>query len=646
MKIFAHSLSLGNQITAAVAFLPAVIALLVVCWLPSYLTRTSKASYEDRAEASVMLLAHNLQPALEFDDLRFQRKNLRALEADPEAVSAIVVGDTGQIQTSWSRTDHTAVVRSPGWNELELVVSQPIHSPSVKSRLIVHYRADMLAELHQQTVATTTATAVAVFVGGLAFSLLLGRLLTRRLKKIATASDAIKLGRFTEARTMLLADAQLGNQRYCRDEVLHLSARVHEMASGLERYDRALRDHHRTLESRIDQQTQELRDALAEAHLASQTKSRFLATVSHELRTPMNGVLGAAQLLADGTLRQDQSELVDIMVRSSETLLALLDQVLDVSKIEAGHMTLDRTDFHLGEVLGDCVNLFRATAQTKGIRLAMHVNVGGWMQVYGDSHRIRQIVANLVGNAVKFTDTGTVTVRCINEGPVEQEGYTIRIEVEDTGPGIEPDAVDRIFEAFTQADSSTTRKFGGTGLGLTICKQLVELMDGEIGVRSQVGRGTTFWIRLNLLAASRPAQVAPTKDLTTFVALKVLVVEDNQVNLTIAQRMLTRLGHQSHAARDGVQALRAVEQQHFDVVLMDCQMPEMDGYEASRRIRAMKSATRHTPIVALTANAFEEDHQRCLEAGMDDFLTKPLRLSALQLALLHAVESSRQARHA
>ena len=372
-----------------------------------------------------------------------------------------------------------------------------------------------------------------------------------------------------------------------------------------------------------------LEAARDEAHRANTLKSEFLASFSHEIRTPLNGVLGTADGLLAGNLAPDVREQLLIIQRSGSSLLRTINDVLELSRIEAGRLDLFPTPTDLPALLGEVVDLFKARASAHGvvIRLALEPNHPCRVEV--DDLRLRQVVQNLVGNAVKFTQRGEVVVRLGSSSSADGHVLT-RISVEDTGPGIEPEALARLFTAFTQARPRTDRA-EGAGLGLAISKQFVELMEGTLDVESTVGEGTVFRIELVLPAAQDEAAPAlPPVQATPEQPLKLLVVDDNEINLKVAVTLLGKLGHTCVVARDGEQALAAVAAHQPDVVFMDCHMPVLDGLDATRRLRAAGDGR---PVVAITASVYAEDMQRCLAAGMNHFVSKPVTLLALKQAL-------------
>lgn len=380
----------------------------------------------------------------------------------------------------------------------------------------------------------------------------------------------------------------------------------------------------------------ELRVALHQAEAGIEAKSRFLAVMSHEIRTPLNGFGSMLDLVREEPNRADADDLLRTMDECARGLTVLLNDILDFAKLEDRSVQIESIPFDLDDLLRAAVGPFRASAEAKNIELDIE-RVGQLPAcLVGDPHRLRQILSNLVGNAVKFTSEGYVVVR------VGRVGDVLRVDVRDTGAGIPAAAVDKLFEPFTQADASTTRRFGGTGLGLTISRQLARLMGGELELSHTGPEGTTFSLRVPAPAtrcdkACAEAPGEARRELCSFEGLQVLVAEDTATNRFVVERLLRRLGATVHSVEDGAAAVEALERKSYDVVLMDMMMPVMDGATAARRIRDLPVAWRNLPIVAFTASAFAEDRERARDAGMDGFLEKPVRLESLERALVEAV---------
>jgi signal transduction histidine kinase/ActR/RegA family two-component response regulator len=368
--------------------------------------------------------------------------------------------------------------------------------------------------------------------------------------------------------------------------------------------------------------------ALRQAQDATRAKGAFLATMSHEIRTPMNGVLGMTEVMLEEGPTPHQKEQLAVIQSSGQALVSLINDLLDLSKVEASKLVLDLQPFSLSEMMLELTRLHGAVAQQKGIALKYLVGAGVPEDVRGDALRLRQVLGNLLGNATKFTDRGAVTVRIDAAG-----GARLRFTVSDTGIGISPEGLTRLFVPFQQLDSTATRRFGGTGLGLALSGQLVKLMGGELTVTSAPGVGTSFCCTLELPAALRPRAVASQQAVFRGGRQRVLIVDDNQVNLAVASALVKKSGFEVELACDGQEALLAVQRETFALVLMDCHMPRMDGFEATARIRALEGAAGRTPIVALTASAMEEELESCRRAGMNDCLVKPLAMTRLRVVL-------------
>ncbi len=387
----------------------------------------------------------------------------------------------------------------------------------------------------------------------------------------------------------------------------------------------------------------ELAKAKTAAEQANQAKSEFLANMSHEIRTPMNGVLGLADILKNTPpLTPIQLQYINAITGSADSLLTVINDILDFSKIEAGHLAIEEREFDLQHLIDGACEVLKQRIQENGVVFTKTIDPGIEGRYLGDELRIRQVLVNLIGNAVKFTEKGWIAVRVRPENEANREP-TVLFEIEDTGIGIPEEKVRDIFDAFTQADYSTSRRFGGTGLGLSICRRLVELMRGEIGVRSVLGEGSTFWFRLPLQPAQAatsntpPLQVAEQQRPGEFAKpLQILLAEDVRVNILVATTMIRSLGHEVDVAENGLLALERMREKYYDLVFMDCQMPELDGYQCTTRLRGTDSGVknRDVPVVAMTAHAMSGDREKCLEAGMNDYIAKPINIERVSEMIL------------
>ncbi len=543
-------------------------------------------------------------------------------------VAAMMRGETG-VGQFYSPAFHGnmiagyAVVPETGWG---VMVPQPIGE--------LRRRADQVNEM-------ATVIALVSFGGAALMAWLLALYLARPVRSVATTAESV-LGGNDE----VSVPAFSGLVPF---EIRRLGAAFNTMLEGLRR------------------RAAETQQALRQAETSNAAKTQFLANMSHEIRTPLNGVVGMIELMQLTELSPPQRRYVETATQSSVSLLRLIDDILDLSRIEVGRLELDKAPFHLPSLIHDIRVLFAEQARVKGLTLSTSVPESLNLMVVGDKHRLLQILTNLISNALKFTSEGTITLRSVIERAASGV-LCIRFEVSDTGIGVPDSKHEMIFDAFTQADSSMTRRHGGTGLGLSIARQLCHMMDGEMGIRSAVGVGSTFWFTVMLeqkvnkplpsadgqapAVVVRPAPVLKTDAPSTFIspasrdfraaldragreAVSVLLVEDNAANMRVTQALLETLGCRVTPARNGLEAISTYRENNFDLVLMDCQMPEMDGYEATRGIRQIEGFQgRRTLIIALTAHAMEGSREASLRSGMDDQITKPLTLAALTAKLL------------
>jgi len=415
-----------------------------------------------------------------------------------------------------------------------------------------------------------------------------------------------------------------------------LSVVLMNCASGLESKElhTELQKHNDNLEFLIHERTEELEIEKNRAEQIATEKGIFLATMSHEIRTPMNGVIGMAQLLQKSNFDHEQQALINTILQSGQALVHLIDDILDISKVEAGLLELDPAPFNIASLLKDVVELLKPQAAIKETTIELLISDEVVSNIVGDSGRIRQIILNLVGNAIKFTTNGTIKISVDRHN---EKGLCV--SVEDDGIGIRPEHIGRLFNPFSQSDATIANKHGGTGLGLSICRQLVELMDGEIGVDSEYGKGSVFWLTLELpfsdynTSSVTPEKDANISDTSAMPTGKILIAEDNEINQKVISLMIQSLNIDYDIVDNGTRVLEHLNSTPYDLILMDCQMPELDGYETTRIIRKSDKPYQQIPIIALTANAMRSDREECLTSGMNDFLPKPINQENLNSVL-------------
>ena len=642
MKSFPNS-SIQRKL-AAVILATSCLALALACaGFALYQRASLRATMTGELSALADTLGANTAASLMFNDRKSARDMLGALGGERHIIAACLYDNQGKIFTEYRRPELARSFEMPAWHgdgaqfdseHLRLSRNVSLEGTKVGSITIISDLGLLHTAYQQYARISALVLVVSIFLAFIVSSQLL-RVITAPILDLAKIAGAVSTQKDYSIRAV-----PRGN-----DEVSELVSSFNQMLEGIQQRDAALQSANEELETRVLKRTEEMRRAKDAAEEASRVKSEFLANMSHEIRTPLNGIMGMTDLTLGTEITTEQREYLETVKQSADSLLVVINDILDFSKIEAGRVDLDLADFNLRDCLESTLKILAFRADEKGLELLCEISPEVPEVVRGDSSRLRQIVTNLVGNAIKFTNEGEVAMKVEVESQSDDD-RTLQFTVSDTGIGIPREKQALIFDPFSQADTSTTRKYGGTGLGLTISARLIELMGGRIRLESEVGRGTHFFFTVQMKSSEMPSEVGSIAPAEVLRGVKVLVVDDNKTNRRILDGMLRRWDMRSTLVEGGEEALAELSAarkagEQYGLVLTDMHMPKMDGFSLVERIRQMPELATAT-IMMLTSAGHRGDAERCKKLGVAAYLLKPIRQSELREAIARVLGAREQ----